>query len=322
MVPQSGEVAGTASHETARTISAQRYGRWKEAFVTQGGPEWQRATKRILPNNPEVELLVWSGVAVCYNSGVFGLSKPKLPITAEQQQWTDKSFVRLGGLLGVHRLLEGPVVLPTVEHFPDPYDRSESALRSMFYRVATQMQVNPADVDVTLFASGNDLTRELVPFYSGKSSGAAGLYHHDPTDRPQISINEAQMKDPIALVAVLAHELGHIILLRPGLVDRQEPDMEPLNDLLTVFLGFGIFTANAAFRFEQHSDNTTQGWSAQRLGYLSEEQFGYALARFAFERGERKPAWKSFLSTNVAAYMKRSVAWLTSRNEPRLFPEE
>ena len=91
----------------------------------------------------------------------------------------------------------------------------------------------------------------------------------------------------MTLVAVLAHELGHVILLRPGLVDRKDPDMEPLNDLLTVFLGFGIFTANAAFRFEQHSDNRSQGWSARRTGYLSEQQFGYSLARFAYERGEK-----------------------------------
>jgi len=123
----------------------------------------------------------------------------------------------------------------------------------------------------------------------------------------------------MVVVALLAHELGHIILLHPGLVDCKDPHMEPLNDLLTVFLGLGIFTANAAFRFEQHSDGTSQGWSARRLGYLSEEQFGYALARFAYERGEGKPAWISFLSTNVASYLKLSAAWLTSRHGPRLF---
>src|SRR5262249_49906588 len=160
--------------------------------------------------------------------------------------------------------------------------------------VATQMHLSPANIDVTLFASEHEITRGLVPFYSGETSGAGGLYHHDPDARPHISVNEVQLKDPMALVAVLAHELGHIILLRPGLIDRDDPDMEPLNDLLTVFLSFGIFTANSAFRFEQHSDNTSQGWSVRRLGYLSEEQFGYALARFAFERGEGKPAWISF----------------------------
>jgi hypothetical protein len=81
--------------------------------------------------------------------------------------------------------------------------------------------------------------------------------------------------------------------------------MEPLNDLLTVFLGFGVFTANAAFRFEQHQDGRSQGWSARRLGYLSEEQFGYALARFAYEREDAKPKWPSFLSTNIRSFMSR-----------------
>jgi hypothetical protein len=254
-----------------------------------------------------------------YNCGVFGLTKPKLPITAEQQSRIDDSFLRLAALLSAHRLLQATVVLPTPEYFPDPYDRSEVSLQRMFHRVATLMQVDPTDIDVKLFASGDDLTRDLVPFYSGATSGAAGLYHHDPADRPRISINEGQLNDPMALVAVLAHELGHIILLRPGLIERDDPYMEPLNDLLTVFLGFGIFTANAAFRFEQHSDNTSQGWSVRRLGYLSEKELGYALARFAYERGEGKPAWISFLSTNIASYLKRAAAWLANNHEQRLF---
>jgi len=181
------------------------------------------------------------------------------------------------------------------------------------------MRVNPSEIDVALFASEDDITRDLAPFTSGPSSGPAGLYHHDPTTRQQISVDEAQMKDPIALVATLAHEIGHIILLRPGLIPRDDPDMEPLTDLLTVFLGFGIFTANSTFRFAQYTNYRSQGWSASRLGYLSEELFGYALARFAFERGEAKPAWTSFLSTNIRTYLKRSASCLAARPEPRLF---
>jgi hypothetical protein len=254
-----------------------------------------------------------------YKRGAFGLTKPKLPVTEEQKRWVDSSFLRLAGLLGSDRLLEATVVLPTSEYFPDPYDRSEAALQSMFERVAGHMRLNPSDIDVKLFASADEVTRDLAPFRSGETSGAAGLYHHDPAERPHISINETELEDPMALVAVLAHELGHIILLRPGLVDRAAADMEPLNDLLTVFLGFGIFPANSAFRFEQHQDYSKQGWSARRLGYLSEEQLGYALARFAFERGEQKPAWRSFLNTNIAAYLKRSAACMDKNNEPRLF---
>ncbi|HWZ98277.1 MAG TPA: hypothetical protein VN025_11000 [Candidatus Dormibacteraeota bacterium] len=249
---------------------------------------------------------------------MFGLTKPTLPITTEKQEWVDNGFLRLATLLGAHRLLHATVTVPTPEHFPDPYDRSEAALRLMFERVAIAMQVNPAEIELTLLASANERTSGLVPFFSGKSSEAGGLYFHDPSSKAHISINESQMKDPMSLVAVLAHEIGHIILLRPGLVPRDDPDMEPLNDLLTVFLGFGIFTANSAFRFEQHDSYQSQGWSARRLGYLSEELFGYALARFALERGEAKPVWKSFLCTNVAGYFKRSAAWLAANSAPRL----
>ena len=249
---------------------------------------------------------------------MFGFGKAKLPVTMEQKEWVDRSFVRLAELLGADRLAEAEVVLPTAEYFPDPYDRSEQALQRIFQRVALWMEVEPSDVDVTLFATTEDTTQSLVLFGSNNSAGAGGIYVHDPAVRAQISVNQSQMKDPMTLVATLAHELGHVILLRPGLVGRDEPDMEPLNDLLTVFLGFGIFTANSAFRFEQYTNNDSQGWSARRLGYLSEELFGYALARFARERGEKKPEWRSFLSTGVAVYMKRSMAWLEAEGGKRL----
>lgn len=250
---------------------------------------------------------------------MLGLTKPKLPVSPEKQRWVDNSFLRLAALLGAHRLLQATVVLPTPEHFPDPYDRSEVSLRHIFARVARAMRVNPVEIDLTLFASADDISHSLVPFWEGPTSGAAGLYHHDPDAKPHISINEKQLKDPMSLVGTLAHELGHIILLRPGLVPRDDPDMEPLNDLLTVFLGFGVFTANSAFHFKQYTTDRAQGWSVGRTGYLSEELFGYALARFAFERGEAKPAWRKYLSTNVSAYLKRSAAWLADRHEPRLF---
>jgi hypothetical protein len=133
-----------------------------------------------------------------------------------------------------------------------------------------------------------------------------------------IAINESELKDPMTLVAVIVHEIGHIILLRPGLIKRDEPDMEPLNDLLTIFLGFGIFTANSAFQFSQYTNNESQGWSSRRLGYLSEPMLGYALARFAYERDEQKPDWASFVKGNISPYMKRSLAWLSGKQQPRL----
>jgi hypothetical protein len=207
-------------------------------------------------------------------------------------------------------MLEAVVMLPTPEHFPDRYDKSEEALAAIFRRVADRMEVDPGTIELMIFDDTENTTRSLLPYASGESSGAGGLYAHDGESRTVIAINSSQMDDPAALVATLAHELGHVILLRPGLVGRDEPDMEPLNDLLTVFLGFGVFSANTAFQFRQHISYDRQGWSARRLGYLSEEQFGYALARFAVERGEAQPVWAGYLGTNVGSYWNRSMGWL------------
>jgi hypothetical protein len=74
---------------------------------------------------------------------MFGLGKAKLPITSEQKDWVDQSFVRRANLVGAARLTEGTLVLPSPEYFPDPYDRSEEALQFIFGRVARMMGLEP-----------------------------------------------------------------------------------------------------------------------------------------------------------------------------------
>jgi predicted Zn-dependent protease len=43
----------------------------------------------------------------------------------------------------------------------------------------------------------------------------------------------------MAVIAILAHELGHVILLEGGHLSRDTEDTEPTTDLLTVYLGMG-----------------------------------------------------------------------------------
>jgi hypothetical protein len=43
-----------------------------------------------------------------------------------------------------------------------------------------------------------------------------------------VSINVALLNDPEALVATIAHELGHIHLLSDERISRDTPDHEPL----------------------------------------------------------------------------------------------
>jgi hypothetical protein len=255
---------------------------------------------------------------------MFGFS-PKLPVSDEDQRWVDEGFRRLEKLLGRHRMLDAEVVLPAAEYFPDPYDKTPEAAEKLFRRVCAYMRVDHNRIELEIFSDETEELGNLLPAWRGKSGGPAGLYVHDhATDgegegndtRMVVAIRATQLKDPLSLVATVAHELGHVILLGGRLLDFKTQEHEPLTDLLTVFLGLGIFTANSAGRFTQFQEDRRQGWSMHRLGYLPEEVYGYALARFARERGEDKPVWIKHLSTNVRVYFRRSRDWL-AKNGPR-----
>ncbi len=99
----------------------------------------------------------------------------------------------------------------------------------------------------------------------------------------------------MSLVATIAHELGHVHLLGDGRISADEEDHEPLTDLLTVFLGVGIFPANSVIRDVNWHSGNMEGWSISRQGYLTAPMFAYALALFAYIRGEYKASWSKHL---------------------------
>jgi hypothetical protein len=250
---------------------------------------------------------------------MFGFS-PQLPISDADRLWVEEGFRRLEKLLGRRRMLEARVITPTAEDFPDPYDQTSTAsVEKLFGRVCHYMHVERDGLEFEIFPDETEELREILPYWPGGSGKhAAGLYIHamqerdleDDDGRAVVAIRSSQLKDPVSLVATMAHELGHVILLGQGLMNPKTSDHEPMTDLLTVFLGFGIFNANSANRFKRWQDDRRQGWSMQRLGYLREEVFGYALAKFANERGENKPEWARHLSPNVRSDFKRSRRWL------------
>jgi len=183
----------------------------------------------------------------------------------------------------------------------------------MFARVCRYIGVDRECVQLEVFPDQTNELREILPYFSSQHKDAAGIYTGHEGERMVVAVKSSQMKAPLALVATLAHELCHVILLGGELMGRDEEDMEPMTDLATVSLGFRIFTANSAARFEQHDDGQKQGWSTSRLGYLPEPVFGYALAKFAHERGERKPDWVKHLATNVGANFRKAMKWLGKR---------
>jgi hypothetical protein len=180
-------------------------------------------------------------------SFMFGF-EPKLPVSDEDRQWVDEGFNRLSRMLGRHRMLHAKLILPDAEHFPDPYDKSESAADKMLCRICNYMKVDRTQIDFEVFPDETEELSAMLPYWRGSHDGCAGLYVHpeDESKRMVVALRQSQLNDPLSLVATLAHELGHVILLGGGLMEHSIEDMEPMTDLLTVFLGFGIFNANSA----------------------------------------------------------------------------
>ena len=235
-------------------------------------------------------------------------SKAECPIDPATREWVDRRWDWLEGQFGRERLRDSIVVLPRAEFFPDPYHGEEEDVRRMLDRVCAYMDIDHATVEVSLY-------EERTPAYDGVwRQGTAGLYH--PEDgKFRIWLEIANLDDPIGLVATMAHELGHVHLLGHGRLSEEADDHEPLTDLLTVFFGLGVFTANAVIHENYWHAGYVSGWNMGRRGYLGMPVYGYAFARFARARGEDRPDWSRHLRLDVRSAFKQAMRFL-AQNPP------
>jgi hypothetical protein len=247
---------------------------------------------------------------------MFDWFTPRCPVGSEEKAWIEDRLRWLTLEFGLERLRKVRVILPTPEFFPDPYDGSRKAGRRMFKRVCDFMGLNQGGL-VLDFYEGE---KPLLPDDGEIRHGAAGLYEGGDWEKT-IWIEASRLSDPLGLVATLAHELGHAILLGQQRLSENTPDHEPLTDLLTVFLGFGVFTANSRVRSTAWRDGTLEGWRIERLGYLGQEAVGYALSLFARARGEQRPAWASHLCTDVRSYFKKGLRYLQKTGDSSFDPD-
>ena len=231
---------------------------------------------------------------------------PRCPVSPAQRAWIEQSMrwcvVNFG-----EEAARRPVAEPTPEFLLAPYTATAYQVGTLFASVCALMGVRARDVDfrlldrVTAASRPEAVGRRTVGCYRRRDVHLRGsgrrLFW---LGRGRIEVDRAEAVDPARLVAILAHELGHERLIGEGRVTWAQPDQERLTDLLTVYLGLGVFSANAA-------------WAASRsrLGYLSAPEYGFILACHARLRGEgAQAAWARQLTPFVRKYFDQSLAFL------------
>ena len=251
------------------------------------------------------------------------------PVGVPQQAWIEASLTWFTREFGRDPAARN-IVLPGPDLPSAAYTGTSEQVGALVSRVCGLMGVDPAQITVELFgradedAAATRRGRRTVGHYSVRNGRAV------------IGLDVTEASDAAYLIAVIAHELCHVRLLGEGRINAEDrTDHERLTDLLTVYFGFGVFTANAALRFGE----TARGFSVQplgeldertlnaarndgfsRLGYLTEREFGYAMACHAWLRRETEPPWAGHLDPGPRAFLRQGLAYLGRVAGPGVLP--
>jgi hypothetical protein len=195
----------------------------------------------------------------------------------------------LAGQFG-REVVRQEIAAPGSDFYPLDYRPEPDQIRHLVRRAAVRMGIDPGRIEVRFFSSREEQRATL----SNRGSTTVGRYRRSG-GREFIEIDLDHADDPALLTGIIAHELSHARLLGESRISSSRPKGEELTDLAAVFLGMGVFVANASVRHQQGTQNIAveplgeltdvamaiigQGeLSYLHVGYLKAPEFGYALA--------------------------------------------
>ena len=239
------------------------------------------------------------------------------PVDEATRQWIDQCFAWMNQNLREGIITSQRILVPDFSDFPIVYDGSGASAIKTLNVVAPQMELSTDDILLHFYTEGETQIgspdgRGTTMFIGsdGDSGRSGGLYwgKNEEDNKYHIGLEIKVLRDPEEIVATLTHEIAHIKLLGE---ERIEENNEPLTDLSTIAYGLGIFNANCAFKYSQNS----RSWGYKKLGYLSQMEWGYALALHAYLRKDYEPDWVKYLCENVSVDFKNSMLFLQQNSE-------
>lgn len=234
---------------------------------------------------------------------ISNLFKPSCPLLPKDKQWVEIRLNWLGKEFGYYRFIENSGILPTKDNFPIDYDGSDEALVELFLIVCRYLEIDPYKVNIRKF---RDETRVLLESGVRLNFGSYSIGRYEPGFKPTVYVEESIVKTLDLVIAVLAHELSHHLLIHSGLSSVFSPDDEALTDLTAIFFGMGVFIVNRAGRLPLLSGDKR---------YMSRTVAAYALAHHAWARDEKIPEWLKYIRGEARSWCKTSIKFLLKTDE-------
>jgi hypothetical protein len=201
------------------------------------------------------------------------LNQPKPFLDASRREWQFATFAwLLRSCGGFPKFTDTTLVLPIEDHFPDRGMKGHAGVAALFRRVRDHAGM--ADWPCTVEPE----TQRL------RAAGGG-------TDRIPVITYKADSLEPTPLVATFAHELARYLV---ETFDEPNPGgdalLEPAVEIAAVFMGFGLFMANAAVRSGSF--------------HLNEGEVVHALALFCLLRKLPPESASPHLNPHLRKYLR------------------
>ncbi|WP_166823620.1 HEAT repeat domain-containing protein [Thalassoroseus pseudoceratinae] len=254
---------------------------------------------------------------------MFGLFRPKCPVDAREQAWIELRMAWLGEQLGWDTLRDAKTVLPTGDFFPLPYDGSESAAQTIYSRVCEYARQDAKELPVTFFDDQADPSERLV-FGPDFLTTTHGLLACDPgssSHSARLYIGQSVMGNLEALIAFFARGIAGYRLVRDRRISQMSEDFHQIVELMPIWFGLGIFTANTVLVESSGQSATGVGGSLNARSTLQARHFGYALALASWMTGETQPSWSRHLRRDAEATCVDGLKYLTKTGDAWFSPD-
>jgi hypothetical protein len=239
-------------------------------------------------------------------------NKLQLPLTPNDQEWTEDSLLWLKEQFGERLLKTAAVKTPTTKYFNRKFKGTEEDVAFALDRICEYMAVDRASIYLSFYGQVDIAQSQGLPTGRTSDKTPSATFNQWPEGYKEIALHLKEIQDPIIVISMLAREVARIKLLSEG---RLAKNNSPLTDLTAVAFGFGLFLGNSVFQMRQWQDSRLQGWSMKRRGALPEQVIGFAMAWMAAYQDDKDCTWSSHLNKTMHVYFQKCQKFIAKYPE-------